>query len=220
MKFESQTLAILKNFASINPSICFTEGQPLRTISPGKTILAQATANSDLPGTFAIYDLSRFLSVLSLFDSPSITSVNTYLTISDERQTVNYTFADLSTITIPPARTPVVDGAEINFDLTAEALLRAQKAMGVLGLAELCVHGNGEQILLKAVDSKKTGSDSFAIQVGTTNHNFNMIFKAENIKLMPGSYQTAISSRGIAHFKSDVVEYWIATEASSTFGPK
>jgi hypothetical protein len=220
MKLESQTLAILKNFANINPSICFKEGQPLRTISPGKTILAQATANSELPGTFAIYDLSRFLSVLSLFESPAITSVDTYLTITDERQTVNYTFADLSTITVPPDRTPVVDSAEIKFELTAEALLRAQKAMGVLGLAELCVHGNGSQILLKAVDSKKAGSDSFAIQVGTTDHNFNMIFKAENMKLMPGSYETAISSRGIAHFKSDVVEYWIATEASSTFGNK
>lgn len=218
MNFEPQTLAILKNLATINPSICFKEGQKLRTISPGKTILAQATATSELPGTFAIYDLSRFLSVLSLFESPDIAPSNTFLTISDDRQTVNYTFADLSTITVPPDRTPVVDNAEVHFELTAEALLRVQKAMGVLGLTEMCVHGNGSQILLKAVDSKKIGSDNFAIEVGTTEHKFNMIFKAENIKLLPGTYQTAISSRGIAHFKSDVIEYWIATEASSTFG--
>lgn len=217
MKFESQTLAILKNFSSINPSICFKEGQRLRTISPGKTILAQAKATSELPGTFAIYDLSRFLSVLSLFEQPTITTNTTSLTIADERQTVNYTFADLSTITVPPDRTPSIEGAEISFDLTAEALLRVQKAMGVLSLSEMSVFGDGKNIYLKAVDSKKSGSDTFAIGVGETNHKFNMIFKAENIKLLPGSYATRIASKGIAHFAGDAVEYWIATESSSTF---
>lgn len=218
MKFEQQTLAILKNFASINPSMCFKEGQKLRTISPGKTILAQATATSELPGTFAIYDVSRFLSVLSLFESPNIATSNTHLTIRDDRQTVNYTFAELTTITVPPEKTPVIDRPEIEFELTAEALLRVQKAMGVLGLSEMSVFGDGQRILLKAVDSKKSANDNFAIEVGETNHTFNMIFKAENIKLLPGAYETKISSKGIAHFKSDIVEYWIATEASSTFG--
>lgn len=218
MKLEQQTLAILKNFASINPSMCFKEGQKLRTISPGKTILAQATATSELPGTFAIYDVSRFLSVLSLFESPSITTSNTHLTIKDGRQTVNYTFAELSTITVPPDKTPVIDKPEIEFELTAESLLRVQKAMGVLGLSEMSVFGDGQKILLKAVDSKKSANDNFAIEVGETSHTFNMIFKAENIKMLPGAYDTKISSKGIAHFKSDLVEYWIATEASSTFG--
>lgn len=218
MKLEQQTLAILKNFASINPSMCFKEGQKLRTISPGKTILAQATATSELPGTFAIYDVSRFLSVLSLFESPNITTSNTHLTIKDDRQTVNYTFAELTTITVPPDKTPVIANPEIEFELTAEALLRVQKAMGVLGLSEMSVYGDGQKILLKAVDSKKSANDNFAIEVGETSHTFNMIFKAENIKMLPGSYETKISSKGIAHFKSDLVEYWIATEASSTFG--
>jgi hypothetical protein len=80
------------------------------------------------------------------------------------------------------------------------------------------VFGDGSKIFLKAVDSKKTGSDTFAIEVGETSHKFNMIFKAENIKLLPGAYATRIASKGIAHFKGDAVEYWIATEASSTFG--
>jgi hypothetical protein len=217
MKFENQTLAILKNFASINPSICFTEGQSLRTISPGKTILAQAIAKSELPGTFAIYDLGRFLSVLSLFEDPSITTKDNHLTISDDKQKVNYTFADPSTIIVPPPKTPVISSAEIEFEMTAESLMRAQKAMGVLGLTELCVYGDRSKIYLKAVDSRKSGSDDFAIEVGTTPHQFSMLFKADNVKMLPGSYSVRISSKGIGHFVSDVVQYWIATEASSTF---
>ena len=217
MKFENQTLSIIKNFASINPSMCFKQGQRLRTISPGKTILAQAAATSDLPGSFAIYDVSRFLSVLSLFETPSITTNDTHLTITDNHQTINYAFAALNTITTPPEKTPVVDNPEIVFDMSADVLQRVQKAMSVLSLSEMSVAGDGMKIYVKAVDTRKPGSDNFAIQVGETSHTFNMIFKAENIKMLPGSYQVQISSRGIAYFSNDMVEYWIATEASSSF---
>jgi len=46
-----------------------------------------------------------------------------------------------------------------------------------------------------------------------------MVFKIENMKLLSGSYQVGISSKGIAHFKSKGlnVQYWIATESSSKF---
>ena len=166
MKFEQQTLAVLKNFSSINPSICFKEGQKLRTISPGKTILAQAAATSELPGTFAIYDLSKFMSVISLFEDPSISTSTTHLTIKDNRQTINYTFADISTIIAPPDKTPVVASPEIEFELSADVLLRVQKAMGVLGLSEMSVTGDGSTISVKSVDSKKPGNDIFAIEGG------------------------------------------------------
>jgi hypothetical protein len=41
----------------------------------------------------------------------------------------------------------------------------------------------------------------------------------ENLKLMDGSYDVAISSKNISHFKnkSSDVEYWIALEPESTY---
>lgn len=218
MKLESQTVSILKNFAAINPSISFKDGQKLRTISPSKTILAQASITNDMPGTFAIYDLSRFLSVLSLFEQPAIEVEEKYLTIKDDQQTVNYAFANPSMIVAPTDKTPVVPNPEITFNLTADTLVRVQKAMGVLNMPEMSVVGDGVNVYVQASDSKKPGSDTFAIKVGTNDNKFNMIFKADNMKMLPGSYVVQISSKGIAHFKQDVVEYWIATEATSTFG--
>jgi hypothetical protein len=46
-----------------------------------------------------------------------------------------------------------------------------------------------------------------------------MIFNTENLKMIPGTYDVAISSKGISHFKhaTDSVEYWIATEAGSKY---
>jgi hypothetical protein len=43
-----------------------------------------------------------------------------------------------------------------------------------------------------------------------------MIFKTENLKMIPGSYIVEISSKGIASFKNtkEDIQYWIATEAT------
>jgi hypothetical protein len=91
------------------------------------------------------------------------------------------------------------------------------KAMGVLHLPEIAVTGNGSDMFVEAIDSKNPSSDSYKIQVGSTERNFKMIFKSENIKIMNGDYDVEISSRGIAHFNNQTVDYWIATEAASTF---
>ena len=49
---------------------------------------------------------------------------------------------------------------------------------------------------------------------------FKMIFKTENLtKVLPGSYDVEISSKGVSHFKNKTVplQYYISTEAGSKF---
>ena len=43
-----------------------------------------------------------------------------------------------------------------------------------------------------------------------------MIFKAENLKILSGDYEVALT-KGISHFKGADVEYFIAIEANSTY---
>jgi len=169
MKLEGRTISILKNFASINPSILFKPGANLRTMSPQKTILAQATIKetSGIPGEFAIYDLSRFLSVLSLFQQPSLSHKEKFVEISDGHQKVNYTYADPSMIVVASEKTPSV-GTDVQFTLSADVLSKVQKAMGVLNMPELAVVGDGVNIAVQAIDSRNPSGDSFAINVGTT----------------------------------------------------
>lgn len=61
MKFSNETLAILKNFSSINTNIIFKPGDTLATISNAKNIFAKATIKETIPNEFAIYDLTPFL---------------------------------------------------------------------------------------------------------------------------------------------------------------
>ena len=72
MKFSSDTLSVLKNFSTINPSIVFKPGSVVRTISPQKTVMAAATIGETVETQAGVYDLSRFLSTLALFDNPEV----------------------------------------------------------------------------------------------------------------------------------------------------
>ena len=217
MKFEGRTLSILKNFALINPSIQFKEGDTLKTVSPNKTILAHAKLGEEVKGQFAIFDLSKFLSVLSLFDKPILKIEEKYMTITDNQQQVNYTFADPRAIVTPSDKIPILTNPEIEFKLTTATLDRVQKAMGILKMPEIAIVGDGTDITVEAVDSKNHNADTFAIKVGSTKHIFKMIFKSENIKIIAADYNVTISSKGISNFKCEDIEYWIVAEASSTF---
>ena len=76
MKLSENTLEVLKNFASINQSILFTEGKELNTVSVQKNVLGTAKVDETFKSSngedFAIYDLNEFLSTVSLFDDPDV----------------------------------------------------------------------------------------------------------------------------------------------------
>jgi len=217
MKISAQTTQILKNFSSINPSIMFKAGNTIRTVSPTKTMLAKAIIQENIPASFCVYDLSRFLGPLSLFDEPELEVGKEQAKITNGRQSVNYTFASPDMIVQPPEKDIDIKSAEIEFTLEPAHLQSLMRALGVLQLPEIAIAGDGEDILLQGVDSKNSTNDTFEIKVGETDKKFRMIFKSENMKLMQQQYSVRISSKGIGHFKADNIEYWIATEANSKY---
>ena len=217
MNFDSRTLQILKNFSTINPSILFKPGSVLATISPTKTIMARAKINQTIESPFAIYDLSRFLSTLSLFENPELQVEIGSMKIKQGSKKINYTFAEPSMIVSPPEKEIKLPDPEVEFTLSADNLQELLKALSVLSLPEIAVVGDGSSVSVQVLDSKNPSGDVYSVAVGETTNTFRMIFKAENLKLLPGSYDVKISSKGLSHFNSPEVEYYIAVEASSTF---
>jgi hypothetical protein len=61
-------------------------------------------------------------------------------------------------------------------------------------------------------------TNSIEIAEGTGNK-YKMIFRTENLKIISGSYDVSISSKGISHFKNKNrnIQYWITTETGSKF---
>ena len=218
MKLSENTLSVLKNFASINQGIKITEGNTLSTISPLKTLLSKATISDNFEKSFCIYDLNRFLSVVSLFKEPELEFGDSAVIIKGGKQKVVYRFCQENVIVAAPAKEIQFPDAEVVFNLTQEALSSVIKATGVLQLPEIAIVGEGGKLYMRAVNSKDVGSDEFNEEIGICGREFTAVFKPEYLsKILPGNYSVEVSSKKISRFSSDSVVYWIATESNSTF---
>ncbi len=221
MKVSEKTTNLLRNYANINQSIEFREGNILKTVSPLNTILASVEVEEQFTRTFPIYELNRFLGTLALFNSPELDFTDNGVIISDDNHKATYRYCGSSSMfQTPPEKNITFPDAEVSFKLSQEQFKKTINAANTLGLPEVIVEGNGSDIQLVVSDTANTSSDIFSTPVGTTDKIFRMIFKTENLnKIMEGTYDVSLSSKRISHFKreGDSLEYWIAMEQNSTF---
>lgn len=224
MKLSNETVAILKNFGAINQGILFKPGKTLKTVSSHKNILAEVSIKEDIPAEFGIYDLNNFLSVISLHkDDPSFEFDDKQVTIvgNKGRSKIKYRFTPANMIVTPPEKALTMPDAEIKFDLTAEDFDWVLRAAGVLASPQIAIESDGKKVSIVTLDLQNDSAHTDALEISEGNGNkFKMVFKTENItKIMPGSYDVFISSKGISHFKNKTVplQYWVTTEAGSKF---
>ena len=217
LKLSQRTIQIFKNFSSINPSVHIKPGKSIATISSSKSIMAKAVIEEEFETEFAIYDISRFLSALSLFKEPEIAIDKGFATIAEDKKKMNYVFADPKTVISPPDKRIVMPSNDVDFRLTNDVMSDVNKIVSVLRLPEIMVQNSGNKITIGASDSKNSTSDNFAIEVGETDKKFRFIFKSENIKIMPGDYDVIISAKGISQFNTTDLTYFIAVESNSNF---
>ena len=225
MKLSKHTLNMLRNFSDINMSIEIKKGNVLRTVSVQKNILAQAELEEEFPQDFAIYELNRFLGAVSLFDDPEFQFNGKSANIGTNTHSVDYVYCDPSMIVTPPEKNITFPDPEVKFTLSQDALSQIMKASNVLGTPEIAVEGGpapADSIRIKALDVNNDSTDTFKIvlEESHSGDKFRFVFKTENMKMVPGNYDVEISSKGISHFllQGQKLQYWIATESSSTFG--
>ena len=222
MKLNQTTQDILKNFSEINTNILIKPGSELNTISTMKNILAKATINDSFDREFGIYDLNEFLSVVSSLDKPELTLQEKYMTISAEgsRSKVKYFYSDPSVI-VSPTKEVNMPESDVTFSLSESNLAQLQKMAAILSSPDLALIGTkGGDVVLKVCDKKNDTSNKFDIIVGeNATANYTFYFKVENLKMISGDYDVAVSSKSIAHFTNTKlpIEYWIALEPDSVF---
>jgi len=133
MKLSDNTKEILKNFSEINPNLKITPGKEIKTISTMKNILATAGVEEEFPQDIAIYDLSEFLGMLSLFNKPVFDFDEKHMTINEEGTSTKskYYFADESILTTPQ-KDVKMPATEVEFTLTETDLTKIKKAASIL----------------------------------------------------------------------------------------
>ena len=224
MKLSKHTLNMLKNFSDINMSIEIKKGSVLRTVSVQKNILAQAELEDEFPKDFAIYELNRFLGAVSLFDDPELEFNAKSVNIGTTKHSADYVYCDPSMIVTPPENNITFPDPEVKFTLTQDSLSQVMRASNVLGTPEIAIEGGphpNDSIRIKALDVNNDSTDTFQVVLDEkSGHTFRFVFKTENMKMIPGNYDVEISSKGISHFSLQGIklQYWIATESTSSFG--
>ncbi len=225
MKLSSETIGVLKNFGNINSGIFLKKGKTVKTVSSHKNILAQATIPDEIPADFGIYDLNEFLSVVSLHKDDlnlEFDSKNVVISGLKGRSKIKYRSCDATMVVSPPDKALALTDPEIQFDLSAEDFRWILDAANVLGSPQISVESDGTKVTLNTLDvsNDSAHTESLELDVKGSGNKYRMVFKTENIsKILSGSYEVKISSKGISHFKNKktALEYWITTEVGSTF---
>lgn len=221
MKISENTISILRNFSDINANILFTPGKTLQTMSTMKNIMAKADVEENFESEFGVYDLPEFLRALDSFQQPVLNfNGSANLKIKDEKSSLSarYAFADKSTLRYPTKVISMPDKT-ITFTLKDSDWESVKKLYTNLSLPDIAFKGEKGKIKLVALDKKNSNSNESSIVVGESDLEFTAYIKAENMKIIPGDYDVALSKAKIAHFinRKVKVQYWIALEADSTF---
>lgn len=224
MKLSSETLNILKNFSSINSGILFRAGNTISTVSPQKNILAEAKIEETIPREFGVYDLNNLLSVISLFKEGAeleFEEKHAIIKGMGGRSKIRYRFTDPSTIVVAPEKRPNLPSVDVEFSLSEEDFNWIMRTSNVLGTPNIAVRSDGSSLTLVAFDvnDDSAHTNSLTLDNVAVSGKFNLVFRAENLKMIPGNYNVEISSKGIAKFNDPVKEivYYITLETSSTY---
>jgi hypothetical protein len=209
MKFTPKTIAILKNFYSINPSILIKPGNILETVSTTDSIIAQAKTDNEFTKKFGVYDISRLLSSLSLFnaDDVDLKISSKSIIMSEGKKTLEYACANEKDLPDVPEFLTFSDKVAVHLTLSAEDFQNIFKAMGVLGLPEVVIQGDGKNLSAAGMDSDGRIQDNYTLSIGTTSKTFKAIFKLDNInKILLTDYD--IKMEVMSNDEGD--EYYVA----------
>ena len=216
---SKKTLDVLKNFSTINSSIVFRKGSTVRTISNAENILAKFTGEEVFPNDFAIYDLSQFLSGISLFSDPQLEFDNeSFVNIRGGRQSARYYFSDPEiTLKSAPEKNVKFPGADLQFNLTGEDLIALQKASAVYSLPDLTFQSEEGSNVIKLIlrDKENDTSNTYEQSIsGDFTGEYSLDVKIENIRLLPGDYSVKVSKHLISEWTNQNLDltYYIALE--------
>jgi len=226
MKISSDTLSVFKNFAQINPSLLVHKGSTMNTVCPSSRVLAEAKVTEEFPVEFAIYDMAKFLGIVSLFKAPVFDFKDTHLIVSNDgdggTRSVKYYYTNPEFIQNKGDKKVKMPAAVVNFPLTENDLTAILKAASVLQSPDMCVTSDDGMIIIRVCDKKNPTGNSWDLVVHEWEDEtpFRFWFAVDSLKMMTGNYNVTIAAKNVARFEGTNVptNYWIAMEADSTYG--
>ena len=217
MEISDRTVEILKNFSNINTSLEIEPGNILKTVNLTEEIFAEAEVAEQFPVGCAIYDLPRFLRVLSTFDNPKLKWTDKSVTILSAAKQVKYILSnpDLLRVTAK-GRNPALETVDITFQLEEGVFKDVMNTASIMELPNISIESNGKVQTLRAMDLENDTSDIYATKLGESTDTYKAFYKKDSWLFMPQNYDVSISrEQGFTQFSADRLKYLIAVEAES-----
>jgi hypothetical protein len=223
IKLSNDTLSILKNYSQINSNLLIKEGNQITTLSPAKNIVSIAKVSEWFPVEFGVWDLSKLLGTISLFDNAEFEfNEKSMNIIGSGGAKVSYYYSEPRLLTVLEKEVKVPESV-VSFTLTEDIFNSIQKAAAIMQLPDLCIRSTDEgNIEMVVLDKKSPTSNSYNVEVGEsdTDSDFCFYLKMENLKLLSGNYEVEVCKSVVSkftHTKKDII-YYIALESDSKYG--
>lgn len=190
MKLTATTIEVLKNFSTINQGIQFIPGNIQRTTSTQQNVLAEFKTSEEFPIECAIFDLSKFLAILTLFEEPELDFKQQWVEITSAKNSnVSRYFYSHPRLIVTPNRKDIKIEKQIDeFDISNDTLSKLNKSAMIIGAPDLVIESDGKERTLTVCNSKIKGSNNFVVKEKVKGEKYSITLKNDNLKIIPSSY--------------------------------
>jgi hypothetical protein len=217
MKLSTDTINILKNFATINSNLRIHAGSELSTIGPGKDVFARASITETFPREFNIYDLNSFLALITLMEDQDVDFGDQSLSVSKDGGKFEYFYAQPDVIIAPEAGKNIPVEPHFTFDMSKADIEMLNKAAGIASAKHIVLKSVGGKVTISVGDPKTANSNNYTRTVGESEHAFNCLMPVERLKVVADGYRVTLSKLKFLHFKhaTKPLAYWLALDPES-----
>lgn len=210
---SKNSLSILKNFSTINSNLLVRPGNKISTISPAKNMMAEAIVEEEFDIEFGIWDLNKFLGVISLFTDPVFTFHDKYVEI-EGGSTVKYYYSEPKLLTAPTKSVKMPEELAV-FSIYQDNFAEMLKASSILQLPQITFSSDGDVLSAQLHSNEDPTSNTYTIILGAHNVRFEATLDIEHLRLLPGDYEVTLSKGPVAQFKNLSMDltYWVALKS-------
>lgn len=215
MKISKETLAILKNFATINGNIRVQIGNELKTITPSRNVLATAKVTEQFPVEFCIYDLGAFLNCVTLFEDADLDFQENLVVISANNTKLKYKYSSPSIIVSPTKDIQINDEPDAVFNLTNDDLTKLFRGAAAVAGDSIKISTMGKDITFEALDDRTTvNTFKMVVKSDVELSSKDYHLKRSNMNFLPDDYKVSIWQKGITKFEGKTIPviYYVALE--------
>lgn len=207
MKISKRTIEILKNYASINPSIFIDERNVIKTRSLAGNIIAVADVEEEL-WDFGIFNLTELLNMISLFDIEETDFIDegNIMVIKNGRRRFKYKYTQSDRLPVygkikPSEHYKAFSEWDASFNFSEDDLISCKKSASIMKLDLISISMNEGNGIFKVM--KDDGDvNKFDIEIEGSGK-CDIKFSVKNMIFLPGNYRVDICDKKLVKFTRD-----------------